>query len=84
MKAGSGGHPGAYCRAPGCWVRANSVELGAEHKGCDCAGVVGGERQHVPMGMGEGWEVEGFGDEELHLPLLPGLLIAAAYMVISC
>ena len=84
MKGWSGGHPGAYCHAPGCWVRVNSVELSAEYKGCNCAGVVGGERQPVPVGMGEGWEVEGAGGGELHLPLLPGLLIAAAYMVISC
>lgn len=60
------------------------MELGAEYKGCNCAGVVGSERQRVPMGMGEGWEVEGAGGGELHLPLLPGLLIAAVYMVISC
>lgn len=84
MKVESGGHPGAYCRAPGCWVRENLVELSAEYKGCNCAGVVGGERQPVPMGMGEGWEVEGAGEGDLHLPLLPGLLIAVAYMVISC
>lgn len=54
------------------------------NKGCNCAGVVGGERQPVPMGMGEGWEVKGAAGGELHLPLLPGLLIAAVYMVISC
>lgn len=83
MKVRSGGHPGAYCRAPGCWVTEYSVELSSEYKGCNCAGVVGGERQPVPMGRGEARGLEGAGGGELHLPLLPGLLIAAAYIVIS-
>lgn len=37
------------------------MELSTEYKGCNCAGVVGGERQPVPIGMGEGWEAEGAG-----------------------
>lgn len=33
---------------------------------------------------GEGWGTEGPGGGELHFPLLPRLLIAAGYTVISC
>lgn len=63
MKAGSGGHSGARCYAPGSLVRAHLVELSAENKGCNCAGEVGGGRRAVPTAWGrdggEGAEEEG-------------------------
>lgn len=63
MKVGSGGHPGAYCHAPGYWVTEYSVELSPEYKGCNCAGVVGGERQPVPMAGGRDGGRRGLGEE---------------------
>lgn len=75
MKVGSGGHPGAYCPALATGSRSFGG-AGLEHKDRDCAAAVGGERQPVPMGRA--------GGGELHSPLLPRLLIAVAYMELSC
>lgn len=53
-----------------------------EYKGCDCAAAVGG-RDSLFLWPGGGMGAEGAGGGELHLPLLPRLLIAAAHTGLS-
>lgn len=61
------------------------LELSTADKGCNCAGVVGGETQAVPMAWGRDGRWRSLvGGGGLGLLLLPGCLIAVAYMVISC